>query len=388
MTEVYIVSACRTGIGAFNGQYSTIPTIKLGTTVIEEALTRSGLNPSDLDEVVMGQVLMGGHGQNPARQACLNAKLPLDVTARTVNMVCGSGLRAVYDGYNAIKCGESNVVLAGGMENMSQARHCTFLRNGVKLGTSPLEDMILADGLVDPLIKLHMGNTIEHLANKYNVSREEQDDFALISQQRAAEAIGNGYFKNEIVAVVDSKLGSIEKDEHVRLDTSKESLTKLRPAFEKTGSVTAGNASGINDGAAALVLCNSDVVKSKNLTALAKIVGFAQAGCEPIEMGIGPVPAVKKLMTRVGWSINDVDLFELNEAFAAQAIIVNQQLGLDPSKVNVAGGAIALGHPIGCSGARVLVTLIYNMKRLNKSKGVAALCIGGGMGIAIAIESC
>ncbi|KAI4454968.1 acetyl-coa c-acyltransferase [Holotrichia oblita] len=384
--SVYIVSACRTPIGAFNGQFSKIPAVTLASTTIRETIRRCNIDSASVSEVIMGHVITTGLGQNTARQAALLAGLPNDIPACTVNMVCGSGLKAVYDGFNSIKTGENSIVVCGGMENMSMAKHFANLRSGCKLGAIQMEDTILTDGLVDSNIKMHMGKTAEHLVREYKVSRVEQDEFAFQSQRKAQDAITNGYFKEELIGVEDSKGNLIEKDEHVRFGTTLEGLAKLKPAFETDGSVTAGNASGINDGAAALLICNSDVLKEKQFTPLARIVGFAQCGLEPIEMGLGPIKAIRKLMEKTKWSLEEVDLFEINEAFAVQSLLVVKALNIDSDKVNVSGGAIALGHPIGCSGARVLVTLLYNLKRLGKRKGVAALCIGGGMGIAVAVE--
>ncbi|GJQ66826.1 hypothetical protein Trydic_g18590 [Trypoxylus dichotomus] len=384
--QVYILSGCRTAIGCFLGQYSNIPSVTLAATVIDEAIRRANIKREEICQVIMGQVLSTGVGQNPARQAALLAKIHQDVPAYTLNMVCGSGLKCVYEGYNAIKAGESNIVVCGGMENMSMAKHCMSGRIGKKMGNIQIEDTILVDGLTDATLKIHMGKTAEHLAKTYNVTREEQDNFALESQRKAHEATVNSYFKKEIVAVKNSKGELIDKDEYIRPSTTLEGLAKLTPAFENGGSVTAGNASGINDGAASLVICSGDVVKSKNLTPLARIVALAQSGIDPIEMGLGPIKAIQKVLEKASWSLNEVDLFELNEAFAVQSILVVKSLNIDLEKINISGGAIALGHPIGASGARILVTLVHNMIRLKKAKGIAALCIGGGMGIAIAIQ--
>ncbi|KAK9723197.1 Thiolase, C-terminal domain [Popillia japonica] len=384
--QVYIVSGCRTGIGSFLGQYSNISSVTLGATVIEEALKRANIKTDEIDQVIMGQVLTNGVGQNPARQAMLKVGIPLDVPAFTLNMVCGSGLKSVYEGHNAIKAGEAKIIVSGGMENMTMAKHIVSGRVGTKLGNLTLEDTILADGLTDPMIKLHMGDTAEYLAKTYNVSREEQDNFALESQTRARNATANNHFKPEIIGVKNPKGGLIETDEYIRASTTIEDLKKLPPRFQTDGSVTAANASGINDSAAAVVICSGDVVRAKNLIPLARIVAFAESGCEPIEMGLGPIKSVRKVVEKAGWKMDEVDLFELNEAFAVQSIIVVKSLGIDMSKVNVSGGALSLGHPIGASGTRILVTLIYNMIRLGKTKGVASLCIGGGMGIAIAIQ--
>lgn len=385
MDKVYIVSGCRTGIGSFLGQYANISAVALAATVIEEAFNRAKLQNDEVCQVIMGHVLTAGAGQNTARQAALAAKIPQDVPAYTQNMVCGSGLKAVYDGYTSIKAGESKIVICGGMENMSMAKHCVSARVGKKMGNIQMEDTVLIDGLTDATLKIHMGKTAEHLATTYGVSREDQDKFAMESQRKAQEATANDYFKDEIVGVKDAKGNLIMKDEHIR-STSLEGLAKLTPAFEKGGSVTAGNASGINDGAAALVICSEEMVWDKNLSPLARIVAFAQSGIDPIEMGLGPVKAIQKVLEKAAWSLNEVDLFEINEAFAVQSILVVKSLNIDVEKVNISGGGIALGHPIGASGARVLVTLIYNLRRTKKTKGIASLCIGGGMGIAVAIE--
>ncbi|GJQ75434.1 hypothetical protein Trydic_g23601 [Trypoxylus dichotomus] len=384
--SVYIISACRTAIGSLIGQFSKIPAVNLGSTVIAEVIKRADIDPNEISEVIMGQVLTAGSGQNPARQAALLAGISNDIPAYTINMVCGSGLKAVYNGFNLIKSGEVSAVVCGGMENMSLAKHCINLRGGKKLGNLEMEDTILVDGLMDPNVKMHMGKTAEYLAKKYGVSRHEQDTYALNSHIKARDSITNGYFEDEILAVKDTKGNLIRKDEQVRFDTCEEALSKLKPVFEEDGSVTAGNSSSINDGAAALLLCNLDTLTIKNLNPLARIVAFAQSALDPIEMGLGPIKAVRSLLNKANWNLEDVDLFEINEAFAVQSILVIRELNVDPDKVNVSGGAIALGHPIGCSGARILVTLLYNLRRLKKGRRIAALCIGGGMGIAIAVE--
>jgi len=386
MPRVFIISGCRTPIGSFQGQFEKHSAIELGSIAIREAIYRANIKPGDVEQCMMGQVLTAGQGQNPARQAALNADIPNSSTAFTINMLCGSGLKAVSLGYQAIVTAESSIIVAGGQESMTCAQHSTYLR-GSRLGALNLCDTLLTDGLTDAFHNIHMGNTVEHLAKTYNISRDVQDKFAFNSQLKAQEAIKNGYFKKEIVGVLDKKTKTpIEKDEFPKSNCTIESLGKQRPVFEQNGTVTAGNASGINDGAAAVVLASEEEVTKRKLTFLAEIVAFAEAGVEPICMGIGPIKAVKKVLKKAGWAKEDVDLYELNEAFAAQSVIVLQELDLDSNVVNVAGGAIALGHPIGASGTRCLVTLIYNLKRLGKKKGVVGMCIGGGMGIAMAIQ--
>ncbi|KAF5274392.1 hypothetical protein FQA39_LY07272 [Lamprigera yunnana] len=381
----------RTGIGAFNGQYGKIPATHLGRTVIEHCLKRTNISAEKVSEVIMGQVLTAGQGQNPARIASINAGIPLEVPAYTINMLCGSSLKAVCLGYQGIKSGDSEIVICGGQESMSMAQHSAHLRAGVKLGGLEFKDTLLVDGLTDAFEGVHMGVTAEFVAKKYSVSRESQDNLALQSQQRAAHAIKQGYFDAEIVPVIQVKPPlEITKDEYVRLDTTLEKLSKLSPIFEKDPSknptVTAGNASGVNDGAAAVIICNETQLKAHNLKPMAKIVACAESGLEPMEMGLGPINAIKKVLKKANWNRDEVDLYEINEAFASIALVVSDHLGLDNSKVNISGGAVALGHPIGASGARVLVTLLYNLERLNLKKGIASLCIGGGMGIALAID--
>lgn len=389
--SVYIVSGCRTAIGSFCGAFQDTPAHELGSIVIKEALKRANVPTEAVSEVVMGQTLTAGQGQNPARLASLKAGLPVSVPAYGVNMLCGSGLKAVYLGWQSIKSGDSSVVVVGGQENMTMARHTALLRNGIRLGNGSLEDSMHTDGLIDTNLKIHMGETAEFLAKKYEVTRDVQDKFAVESQNSAETAIVNGYFKKEITPVTVRKareLVEIIEDEYVKKGTTLEKLQRLKPVFanKNDGTVTAGNASGINDGAAALVLASKNYCDKHNLNRTVKIVAFAQAGLEPIEMGLGPSLAVPTVLQKAGWTVDDVDLYELNEAFAVQSHICIEQIGVPKEKVNVTGGAIALGHPIGASGARVLVTLIHNLERLNKTKGVASLCIGGGMGIAIAIE--
>jgi len=389
MSEVVIAGAARTPVGAFNGTLSGLSAAELGTVAITAALERAGVTPDDVDEVVMGQVLTAATGMNPARQAALAAGIPDDRTAYLVNQVCGSGLRSVAQGFQAIKLGESDIVVAGGQESMSQAPHAAQLRNGTKMGDTKLVDTMIRDGLWCSLMGYHMGNTAENVAEKWQITRDEQDEFAAASQQKAEAAQAAGRFKDEIVPVtIKTRKGEIlfDADEYPRAGTTTETLAKLRPAFDKEGTVTAGNASGINDGAAATVLMSADEAAKRGITPLARIVAWATAGVDPAVMGSGPIPASRKALERAGWSIEDVELVEANEAFAAQAIAVNRDLGWDPNNVNVNGGAIAIGHPIGASGSRVLVTLLHEMQRRAAKKGLATLCIGGGMGIAMCVE--
>ncbi|KAK4884536.1 hypothetical protein RN001_000807 [Aquatica leii] len=391
LNDVYIVSACRTGIGSLNGQFGKISATQLGCTVIKHCLERAGISGQNVSEVIMGQVLTAGQGQNPARVASVNAGIPVDVPAYTVNMMCGSGLKAVCLGYQAVKNGDSEVVVCGGQESMSMAHHSAHLRAGVKFGSLDLKDTLIIDGLTDTFNSVHMGMTAENVARKYKVSREDQDYFAFQSQKKASNAVEEGHFKAEIVPVIQVKPPlEIVTDEYIRHDVTMEKMKKLSPAFErdptKNPSVTAANASGINDGAAAVIVCNEAQVNLHNLKPLARIVAFAQVGLDPMEMGLGPIHAIRNVLKKANWSTNNVDLYEINEAFASQSLVVLDQLDLNSNKVNINGGAIALGHPIGASGARILVTLLYNLKRLNLKKGVASLCIGGGMGIAIAVE--
>ncbi|XP_050314302.1 acetyl-CoA acetyltransferase [Anthonomus grandis grandis] len=388
MSKVFIISACRTPIGSFQGQFEKHSASELGAIVINEAVLRAKLIPEDIDQCIMGQVLTAGQGQNPARQASVQARIPQNTTAFTVNMLCGSGLKAVALGFQAIKNDDCAVVVVGGQENMTRAQHSAYMR-GAKLGSLNLCDTILNDGLTDAFHKVHMGNTAEHLAKTYNIPKQEQDKFALLSQTKALAAQKSGYFDAEIVGVQHKKTKSlILRDEYPKADCTLEKLAKLPLVFDQNGTVTAGNASGINDGAAALVLSSGYQVMQKGMTPLAEILAYAEVGIEPMCMGLGPIEAVRKVLSKCGWSKDDVDLFELNEAFAVQSLICMSELELDVSKVNVTGGAIALGHPIGASGARCLVTLIHNLMRLKKKKGVVALCIGGGMGIAMAVELC
>jgi acetyl-CoA C-acetyltransferase len=388
MSDIVIASAARTPIGAFNGTLSAVPAHYLGQVAIAEAMKRAGVAPAEVTEVVMGQILAAGEGQNPARQAAVAAGIPYEVTAYGINQLCGSGLRTVALGYQAIKLGESSIVVAGGQESMSQAPHCIHLRNGVKMGDADMVDTMIKDGLWDAFNGYHMGNTAENVAQRWQITREQQDELAARSQSRAEAAQKAGRFKDEIVGVtIKSRKGDVivDTDEYPKHGTTIETLAKLRPAFDKNGTVTAGNASGINDGAAAVVLMTAEEAQRRGLKPLARIVSWATAGVDPAVMGSGPIPASRAALKRAGWKIEDLDLIEANEAFAAQACAVNKDLGLDPAKVNVNGGAIALGHPIGASGARVLVTLLHEMNRRNAKKGLATLCIGGGMGIAMCV---
>lgn len=389
MTDIVIASAVRTPIGAFSGGLSTVPAQELGQIAISEALSRAGVAAEDVSEVIMGHVLTAGAGQNTARQAAVAAGIPVERTAYTINQVCGSGLRTVALGSQAIQCGDSSIVVAGGMENMSLSNHCTYLRSGTKMGPTELVDTMIKDGLWDAFNGYHMGTTAENVANKFQLTRSAQDAFAAGSQQKAEAAQKAGKFKDEIVPVtVKGRKGDtiVDTDEFPRHGTTEESLAGLRPAFAKDGTVTAGNASGINDGAAALVLMTAEEAQKRGVTPLATIKSWATSGVDPEIMGTGPIPASTAALEKAGWGVADLDLIEANEAFAAQACAVNQAMGWDTDKVNVNGGAIALGHPIGASGARVLVTLLHEMKRADAKKGLATLCIGGGMGIAMCVE--
>jgi acetyl-CoA C-acetyltransferase len=389
MSDIVIASATRTPVGAFNGALASLPAHKLGEIAITEALRRAGVEPGEVSEVIMGQILAAGEGQNPARQAAVGAGLPFEVTAYGVNQLCGSGLRTVALGYQAIRSGDSDIVVAGGQESMSQAPHCIHLRNGVKMGDAELVDTMIRDGLWDIFNGYHMGNTAENVATRWQITREQQDAFAAASQMKTEAAQKAGRFKDEIVPVtIASRRGDtiVDTDEYPKHGTTIEVLSKLRPAFDTNGTVTAGNASGINDGAAAVVLMTAEAAAKRGLTPLARIVSWATAGVDPAIMGSGPIPASRMALKKAGWSASDLDLIEANEAFAAQACAVNKDLAWDTQKVNVNGGAIALGHPIGASGARVLVTLLHEMQRRGAKKGLATLCIGGGMGIAMCVE--
>ena len=388
-TDVVIASAARTPVGAFNGALSTLPASELGKAAISAALERAGVSPDEVSEVVMGQILTAGTGQNPARQAAVGAGIPFERTALVLNQLCGSGLRAVAAGYQAIRNKDADIVVAGGQENMSQAPHCAHLRNGQKIGSLEMIDSMLIDGLLDVFHGYHMGNTAENVAAQFGISREMQDAFAAGSQQKAEAAQKAGRFNEEIAPVtVKSRKGEtvVDTDEHPRHGTTVESLSGLRPAFDKAGSVTAGNASGLNDGAAVTVLMSAAGAADRGITPLARIVSWATVGVDPSVMGTGPIPASTLALEKAGWSIGDLELVEANEAFAAQACAVNQEMAWNSEIVNVNGGAIALGHPIGASGARVLTTLLYEMKRRELYRGLATLCIGGGMGIAMCIE--
>jgi acetyl-CoA C-acetyltransferase len=387
--EIVIASAARTPVGSFNGAFATLSAHALGTVAIVEALKRANVAPGDVTEVIMGQILAAGQGQNPARQAAVAAGIPVERTAYGINQLCGSGLRSVALGFQAIKCGDSEIVVAGGQESMTQAPHCAYLRAGVRMGNGELVDTMIKDGLWDAFNGYHMGNTAENVAQKWQITREQQDEFALISQNRAEAAQKAGKFKDEIIPVtVKSRKGDVvvDQDEYPKHGTTIDTLKKLRPAFDKNGTVTAGNASGINDGAAAIVLMTAREAEKRGVQPLARIVSWATAGVDPAVMGSGPIPASRAALKKAGWQIGDLDLVEANEAFAAQACAVNKDLGWDPAKVNVNGGAIALGHPIGASGARVLTTLLHEMRRRKSKKGLATLCIGGGMGIAMCVE--
>jgi acetyl-CoA C-acetyltransferase len=387
--DIVIVSAARTPVGAFNGALSNLPAHELGRVAIAEALKRAGVEPGRVSEVIMGQILTAGQGQNPARQASINAGIPVEAPAWGVNQLCGSGLRAVALGYQAILNGDSEIVVAGGQESMSQAPHVAHLRNGVKMGSLEMVDTMIKDGLWDAFNGYHMGTTAENVAKQWQITRAQQDEFAVASQNKAEAAQKAGKFKDEIVPVtIKGRKGDIvvDSDEYPKHGTTMESIGKLRPAFDKEGSVTAGNASGINDGAAALVLMKASEAAKLGKKPLARIVSWAHAGVDPAIMGTGPIPSSRAALKKAGWSVDDLDLVEANEAFAAQACAVNKDLGWDPKKVNVNGGAIAIGHPIGASGARVLTTLLFEMEKRDAKKGLATLCIGGGMGIALCVE--
>jgi acetyl-CoA C-acetyltransferase len=389
MTEIVIASAARTPVGSFNGSLSALAAHELGKVAIEGALNRAGVAPGEVDEVVMGQILQAGEGQNPARQASIAAGIPVETPAWALNQLCGSGLRAVAIGFQQIAQGDAAIVVAGGQESMSRAPHCMNLRNGTKMGAAEMVDTMIKDGLWDAFNGYHMGNTAENVARQWQITREQQDSFALVSQNRAEAAQKAGRFKDEIVPVtIKGRKGDVvvDADEYIRHGVEMDMLTKLRPAFEKDGTVTAGNASGINDGAAATVLMSAAEASRRGIAPMARIVSWASVGVDPAIMGSGPIPASRKALEKAGWSVDDLDLIEANEAFAAQACAVNKELGLDPEKVNVNGGAIAIGHPIGASGARVLNTLLFEMVRRDARKGLATLCIGGGMGIAMCVE--
>ena len=385
MNEVVIVEAIRTPIGAYKGSLKELSADKLGSIVIREILRKSKLGKNDIDEVIMGQVLTAGGGQNPARQAAINAGINISKPAHIVNQVCGSGLRAVISGYQSIKLGEVKNVISGGQENMSLAPHSIFYRDSKKILEEHLIDTMINDGLIDAFNNYHMGVTAENVAKKFNISRDEQDDFALNSQKKTETAINTNRFKEELIKINQSGI-NLEKDEHPRKDLTKSDLGRLKAVFLKDGTVTPGNSSGINDGAAALLLTTFEEAKKRSIQPLVKIISWASVGVDPTLMGLGPIEAVREAVKKAKWNLNDIDLFEINEAFAAQSIAVIRELNIDENKVNVNGGAIALGHPIGASGARILVTLIHEMIKQKKNKGCATLCIGGGMGIAICVE--
>ena len=385
LKDVVIISAIRTPIGSYKGSLSQIKADQLGSIVIKEILKQSGFDKDEIDEVIMGQVLTSCAGQNPARQAAINAGIPKSKPAHLVNQVCGSGLRAVISGYQSIKLGELKNVISGGQENMSLSPHSIFYRDKKQILKDQLVDTMINDGLIDAFNNYHMGVTAENVAKKYDISREEQDEFALNSQKKTALAISNNKFEKELIKInLEKKIFS--KDEHPRIGLKLSDLKKLKTVFQKNGSVTPGNSSGINDGAAALLLTTFEEAQKKSIKPLVKIVSWSSVGVEPSLMGIGPIGAVKEAARKANWSLKDIDLFEINEAFAAQSIAVIRALGIDENKVNVNGGAIALGHPIGASGARILVTLIHEMNKQKKNKGCATLCIGGGMGIAMCVE--
>jgi acetyl-CoA C-acetyltransferase len=388
-TDIVIVSAARTPVGSFNGAFANTPAHELGAVAVKAAMERANVEPSDVDEVILGQVLQAGQGQNPARIAAMAAGVPKEKTAWGLNQLCGSGLRAVALGLQQIANGDAKIIVAGGQESMSLAPHAAYLRSGQKMGDMKFVDTMLKDGLMDAFQGYHMGTTAENVAGKWQLTREEQDQFATASQNKAEAAQKGGRFKDEIVPVtVKTRKGDVvvDQDEYPRHGATVEGMAKLKPAFSKEGTVTAGNASGINDGAAAVVLMTADEAEKRGLTPLAKVVSWATTGVDPAIMGTGPIPASRKALEKAGWTVKDLDLVEANEAFAAQALAVNKDMGWDPSIVNVNGGAIAIGHPIGASGARVLTTLLHEMKRRDAKKGLATLCIGGGMGIAMCLE--
>jgi acetyl-CoA C-acetyltransferase len=389
MEDIVIVSAARTPVGSFNGAFASVAAHELGRVALQAAMERAGVEPGQVDEVILGQILTAGQGQNPARQAAIAAGIPDSKTAFGINQLCGSGLRAVALGAQQIQSGESEIVVAGGQESMTQSPHAAYLRSGTKMGELGLQDTMLKDGLWDAFHGYHMGTTAENVARAYQITRQQQDEFAVGSQNKASAAQKAGKFKDEIAPVtVKGRKGDVvvSDDEYIRHDSSMEAMAKLRPAFSKEGTVTAGNASGINDAAAAVVLMSAKEAERRGLKPLARIVSFATAGVDPAVMGTGPIPSSRKALERAGWKASDLDLIEANEAFAAQAAAVNKEMGWDTDRVNVNGGAIAIGHPIGASGARVLVTLLHEMARRDAKKGLATLCIGGGMGVAMCVE--
>ncbi|MBP7648979.1 MAG: acetyl-CoA C-acetyltransferase [Phenylobacterium sp.] len=389
MSDVVIVSAARTPVGSFNGAFAALPAHELGKIAIQAAIERAGITAADVEEVIMGQVLQAGAGQGPARQASINAGIPMESPAWSLNQLCGSGLRAVALGAQQIADGSAGIVIAGGQESMSQSPHASQLRTGTKMGDTTFVDTMVKDGLLDAFHGYHMGQTAENIASRWQITRSEQDEFAVASQNKAEAAQKAGKFAGEIAPVtIKGRKGDtiVDQDEYIRHGATLDSVSGLRPAFNKEGSVTAANASGLNDGAAALVLMSAEEAKKRGLKPLARIASWASAGVDPEIMGTGPIPASRKALEKAGWSVSDLDLIESNEAFAAQSICVVRDLGLDPAKVNVNGGAIAIGHPIGASGARILTTLLHEMKRSGAKKGLATLCVGGGMGVAMCVE--
>ena len=388
-SEIVVVGAARTAVGSFNGAFANTPAHELGAAAVKAALERAKVDPAEVDEVILGQILAAGQGQNPARQAAMKAGVPQEKTAWNLNQLCGSGLRAVALGMQQIANGDASVIVAGGQESMSMSQHCAHMRAGTKMGDMKMIDSMLRDGLLDAFHGYHMGVTAENVASRWQISRDEQDAFALASQNKAEAAQKAGKFKDEIVPfVVQTRKGDVvvDQDEYIRHGATLEGMQKLKPAFNKEGSVTAGNASGINDGAAAVVLMTAAEASRRGLAPLARIASWATAGVDPAVMGSGPIPASRKALEKASWKVKDLDLVEANEAFAAQALAVNKDMGWDPAIVNVNGGAIAIGHPIGASGARVVNTLLFEMQRRGAKKGLATLCIGGGMGIAMCVE--
>jgi acetyl-CoA C-acetyltransferase len=389
MSDIVIAAAARTPVGSFNGALSNLPAHALGAVAISAALGRAGVSPDDVDEVILGQVLQACAGQGPARQAAMKAGVRIEAPAWSLNQICGSGLRAVALAYQQIALGDAKIVVAGGQESMSQAPHAAHLRNGQKMGELQFVDTMIKDGLWDAFHGYHMGQTAENIAREWRISREEQDAFAVASQNKAEAARAAGRFEDEIVVVnIKGRKADVvvDQDEYIRVGATVALMSSLRPAFNKEGTVTAGNASGLNDGAAALVLMSADEAKQRGLQPLARIASWANTGVDPAVMGAGPISAATKALDRAGWGVENLDLIESNEAFAAQALCVTRDLGLDPAKVNVNGGAIAIGHPIGASGARILTTLLHEMKRTDAKKGLATLCVGGGMGVAVCVE--
>ncbi len=389
MVDVVIASGARTPVGSFLGAFANLPAHDLGTIAIKAALERAGVAPNEVSEVILGQILTAAQGQNPGRQASINAGIPFETPAYLVNQLCGSGLRSVALGYQSIRNGDASIIVAGGQESMSMAPHAAHLRNVQKMGGLEFVDTMIKDGLIDAFNNIHMGITAENVAREYQITRDEQDRFAMASQNKAEAARKEGRFKDEIVSVtIKERKGErvVADDEYIRSNATLESISGLRPAFAKDGTVTAGNASGLNDGAAALVLMSADDAKKRGITPLARIASWASAGVDPKMMGIGPIPASRAALKKAGWNASDLDLIEANEAFAAQACAVNKDLGWDTARVNVNGGAIAIGHPVGASGGRILVTLLYEMARRDAHKGIATMCIGGGMGIAVCVE--